>query len=71
MVTCISYMDVGVFKHNYKGFCKKFTYLMSMNKGKMITTQGAHASLVRILSFIIFLSQRRDFKRRSNDSTIV
>ena len=37
---------------------------MSINRGR--TTQGAHASLVRILSFLLFLSWWRALKRRSN-----
>ena len=37
-------------------FMKKTSYQMSINRGRMTITQGAHASLVGILSFIIFLS---------------
>ena len=35
---------------------KKFTYQMSINKGRMVITKGRHASLVGILSFFLFLS---------------
>ena len=35
------------------------TYQMSMNRGITTTTQSAHASLLRSLLFIIFLSWRR------------
>ena len=37
-------------------FIKKTSYQMYINRGRMTTTQGAHASLMRILSFLIFLS---------------
>ena len=39
-----------------RDFIKKFTYQMSKNRERMTTTLGAHASLVRILSFLLFLS---------------
>ena len=55
-VTHIRSIDVGGYMHNYEGFYEKFTYQMSINREKKITTQGAHASLVRILSFLFFLS---------------
>ena len=37
-------------------FYEKSTYQMSINREIMTTTQGTHASLVRILSFLLFLS---------------
>ena len=39
---------------------------MSINRGRMTTTEGAHASLVGILSLLLFLSWWRALKRRSN-----
>ena len=39
------YLDVGRYRHNYEGFNKKFTYQMSINKGRMITNQGVEANL--------------------------
>ena len=33
-------------------FYKKFTYQMSINRGRMTTAVGAHLSLVIILSFL-------------------
>ena len=57
-------MDLGRYKHNYEGFYEKSTYQMSINMGRTITTQGAHASRVEILPFILFLSCR--LKSRSN-----
>ena len=59
-------MDVGRYRHNYEGFNKKTSYQMSINKRRMTTTQGAHTSLVGILSFLLFLSWWRALKRRSN-----
>ena len=47
-------------------FIKKMSYQMSINRGRTITTQGAHASLLGILLFLLFLSLWRDLKRRSN-----
>ena len=38
-------MDVGGYRHNYEGFYEKSTYQMSINKERMATTEGAHASL--------------------------
>ena len=59
-------MDVGGYRHNYEGFYEKTSYQMSINKGRTTTTQGAHASLVGILSILLFLSWCRALKRRSN-----
>ena len=39
---------------------------MSINRGRKTTTEGLHASLVGILSFLLFLSWWRALKRRSN-----
>ena len=55
-VTHIRSMDVGEYRYNYKGFYEKTSYQMSINRGRMTTTLGAHASLVRILPFLLFLS---------------
>ena len=49
-------IDVGRYRHNYEGSYEKFTYQMSINKGRMVITKGRHASLVGILSFFLFLS---------------
>ena len=59
-------MDVGGYRHNSKGFSEKNSNQMSINRGRMTTPQGSHASLVGILSFLLFLSWRRALKRRSN-----
>ena len=47
-------MDIGEYRHNYGGFYKKYTFLMSINRGRTTKTEGTHASLVRVLSFLIF-----------------
>ena len=39
---------------------------MYINRGRTTRTEGAHASLVGILSFILFLSWLRALKKRSN-----
>ena len=39
-------MDFGRYRHNYEGFYEKTSYQMSINKGRMTTTEGAHTSLV-------------------------
>ena len=44
-------MDVGGYRHNYEGFYEKISFQMSINRGRTTTTEGAHASLVRILFF--------------------
>ena len=49
-------MDVGGYRHNYEGFYEKTSFQMSINKGRTTTTEGAHASLVGILSFLLFIS---------------
>ena len=54
--THIRFMDVGGYRHNYEGFYEKTSFQMSINRGRTITTEGAHASLVGILSFLLFLS---------------
>ena len=38
-------------------FMKKTSFQMSINKGRTATTEGAHASLVRILSILLFVSR--------------
>ena len=48
-------MDVGGYKHNYEGFYEKTSFQMSINMGRTTTTPGTHASLVGILSFLLFL----------------
>ena len=50
------YIDVSRYRHNYEGFYEKSTHQLSKNRGRMTTTQGDHTSLVRILSFVLFLS---------------
>ena len=64
-------MDVGGYRHNYEGFYEKNSYQMSINKGRTITTEGAHVRLFGILSFLLFLSWWRALKRRSNHPEIV
>ena len=44
-------MDVSGYRHNYGGFYEKTSYQMSINRGRMTTIQGAHASFLGILSF--------------------
>ena len=34
-------------------FSEKSTYQMSINRGRTTTIQGAHASLVKIISFLL------------------
>ena len=53
--THIRFMDVGGYRHNYEGFYEKTSYQISINRGRMTTTEGAHASLVGILSILLFL----------------
>ena len=48
-------MDVGGYRYNYEGVYTKTSYQISINRERTTTTQGTHASLVRILSFILFL----------------
>ena len=39
-------IDVGGYTYNYEGFYEKTSYQISINRGRMNTTQGAHTSLV-------------------------
>ena len=59
-------MDVGRYRHNYENVYDKFTYQMSINRGRTTTTPGAYTNIVGILSFLFFLSWRRALKMRSN-----
>ena len=61
-------MDVGRYKHNYEGFYIKITYQMSINRGRMTTTQGAHASLVVILTFFFSFSLGKELKEEIKSS---
>ena len=54
------------YRHNYEGFHKKTIHHVYINKGRMTITQGAHTSLVRILSFLLYFSWQKDLKKRSN-----
>ena len=47
-------MDVGGYRHNYESFYEKTLYQMSINRGRTTSTEGAHASLVGILSILLF-----------------
>ena len=49
-------IDIGGYRHNYEDFYEKTLYQMSINRGRTTTAEGAHARLVRILSFLLFLS---------------
>ena len=51
-----TYRSMDVNAYNYDGFYHKITYQMSLNKGRMTKTQGSLASLVKILSLLLFLS---------------
>ena len=51
-----TYRSMDVNGYNYDGFYQKITYQMSLNKGRMTTTQGSLASLVKILTLLLFLS---------------
>ena len=48
-------MDVGGYRQNYEGFYEKTSYQMSINRGRTTTSEGADASLIGILSFLLFL----------------
>ena len=56
MVKHIRSIYVGTYRHNNEGFHEKIIYQMSINKERMNTTQDAHASLVEILSLVLFIS---------------
>ena len=49
-------IDLGRYRHNYESFYEKFTYQMSINRGRMTTPQDDQARLMRILSFLLCLS---------------
>ena len=66
VLTHIRLMDISGYRHNYEGFYEKTSYQMSINRGRTTTTDGAHASLVGILSILLFLSCLRALNRRSN-----
>ena len=48
-------MDIGGYRYNYEGFYEKSINQIFKNRKRMTTNQGAHASLVEILSFLLFL----------------
>ena len=49
-------IDIGGYRHHYEVFYEKTSYQMLINKGRTTTTKGAHASLVGIISFLLYLS---------------
>ena len=48
--------DIDRYRHIYEDFYEKSIYRASINRGRTITAQGAHAGLLRILSFLLFRS---------------
>ena len=48
-------LDVGRYRHNYEVFYEIFMCQMFINREKITTTKGVIASLVRVLSFLLFL----------------
>ena len=70
-ITYIRSMNVGGHRHYYESFYEKSTYQISINRGRTTTTQGAHESLVRILSFLLFFSWERALKKISKNLEIV
>ena len=50
-------MDDGGYRYNNKGFYEKSIYQMSINRGRATTTKGVNASIVEILSYLLFLSR--------------
>ena len=66
------YMDLEGHTHKvYEGFYEKSTFQIFINRERTNTTQGALASLVGILFFLLFLSWSRALKGRSNHTKIV
>ena len=61
-------MDVGGYRHNYEGFYEKTSYQMSINRGRMTTTEGAHASLVGIISFLLLSLLVKSFEEEIQSS---
>ena len=55
--THIRGMDICRYRHDYEGFYEKNLIQMSINRGRMTTIQGTHASHVLIFSFLLFLSR--------------
>ena len=53
---CIRSIDVGGYRYNCDDFYEKTSYQMFINRGRTNTTQGTHASLMGIISFLLFLS---------------
>ena len=56
MVTHMKFMDIDQYRHSYEGFCENFICPMFINRGRMMTTRGAHASIARILFSSSYLS---------------
>ena len=52
-------MDIGGYRDNYESFYEKFTYQISINRGRITTTHVSHASLVRILTSYLSLLVKR------------
>ena len=61
-------MDVSGYRHNYEGFYKKTSFQMSINRERTTTIEGAHASLVRIISFLLFLLLVKSFEEEIQPS---
>ena len=49
-------IDVGEYRHYFKGFCKNFIYPLSIKKGRTTNNQCVHTNLVQTLSFLLVLS---------------
>ena len=51
-------MDVDGYRHNFESFFLKLTYLMYINWER--TTKGAHARLMKLTPFFLFVLVKRD-----------
>ena len=52
-------MDIGRHRYNFEGLSKKFTYFVSINKGRMTKAQGACVNFVisSIISYLCLLAK--------------
>ena len=67
-------MNIGGYKHDFEGFCEKFTYLISKNKRRMRTPKCTYAKFVRnsLLSPLYLLVKYIEKEiQSSNDLTYI
>ena len=71
MVTHITSIDVGKYRHNVEGFCKNVTYPKSINMERTNTLKNTYKIFrITLVSSIFLLVKGIEKKIQSNDNCV-